>query len=106
MRFAIAIALLAGCADRQHLYYKTGQSVQAAFAKQAEPREGAAPRGLDAEDADIVLTNYRSASTRKGPSGMPGAAPTVAMPGAADFGGAPLEPAGGPPPGGIQLQAK
>ena len=105
MRVAILITLLAGCADRQHIYYKTGIATHTALTQQAQPHEAAAPRGLDGEDAEIVMTNYRSASTRKGQSGA-GATSMPALPTSADY-GSPMEaPAGGPPPGGIQLQAK
>jgi hypothetical protein len=105
MRVAIVLLLLAGCADRQHVYYKTGIAEQSAMARQAQPHEGAAPRGLDAEDAEIVMTNYRSASTRKGQTSL--VTPILpALPTTADYGSAMEAPAGGAPPGGIQLQAK
>ncbi|HJZ85173.1 MAG TPA: hypothetical protein VKN99_08400 [Polyangia bacterium] len=58
--------LLLGCADRIHLYRKTGRAKQAAFARQAGQKTHPAPAGLDGRDASLVMDNYRRAQLAPG----------------------------------------
>jgi len=60
-RALFALALLGACADRSHLYRKTGVVERAAFARQAKPSKGPAPAGLDGRDASLVMESYRRA---------------------------------------------
>jgi type IV pilus biogenesis protein CpaD/CtpE len=63
-------ALAAGCASRAHLTPSHGQATRAAFTSQAaNPNAAQRPHkmpGLDAQEAGIVVKNYRRALTTKG----------------------------------------
>lgn len=72
---ALCIAVLgmassAGCGDRSHLTESYGRAHREAFARQvADPGAGErakAPKGLDAQEASIVVDTYRKQLAPKG----------------------------------------
>ncbi len=66
---AALLALLAGCGARTHLTDSHGRSMRAVFASQAvDPEAGNRPHklpGLDAQEAAIVVKNYRRSLATK-----------------------------------------
>ena len=92
MRPLVAVLLLcgAGC-SRYHMYKKAGQAMVGAFQAQAAGTNAPRPRGLDGEEASLVI-QQQTQGFSQGDNAPPAAPPSV--------GGAGVKPSG------LSLQAR
>jgi hypothetical protein len=89
------LVLLAGCADRTHLYPTTGAASAAAFCQQANCGRPTTPLMMGPLDLEILLQNYRGASLRGGGASNGASAPAPMRTGDAAGSPAMLGPAPG-----------
>ena len=72
MGTVVALAGASAC-NRAHMYKTAGIATRRAFAAQVAPHGGPAPRGLDGDEASLLISaQKRTAAGEEGGAGGPG----------------------------------
>ena len=81
---ALLTAPLVGGCNRAHLYKTAGRATFQAFAQQAAPHAAPQPRGLDGEEASLLISTQKrqlapSDESNAAPAASTGAKPTMML---------------------------